>query len=124
LTATSEYKDCKFSNCNPIFRYLDKQRGVPNLILERADCIASLWQQKTYDCLCLHLPKQFYELPLMTFPNNFPTYPTKQQFLAYLKAYADHFDIKHVFNKLVAIRELDQQCAFWRVKTSGQDHLE
>jgi indole-3-pyruvate monooxygenase len=96
-----------------------KQRGVPSLILERADCIASLWQQKTYDRLRLHLPKQFCELPLMPFPNNFPTYPTKQQFLAYLKAYADSFDIKPVFNKTVVSAELDHRCPFWRVKTRG-----
>lgn len=94
-----------------------KQRGVPSLIVERADCIASLWQQKTYDRLRLHLPKQFCELPLMPFPNNFPTYPTKQQFLAYLKAYADHFDIKPEFNKTVVSAELDRRR--WRVKTRG-----
>ncbi|KAJ6697905.1 FLAVIN-BINDING MONOOXYGENASE-LIKE PROTEIN [Salix purpurea] len=44
------------------------QQGVPSLILEKNDCIASLWQQKTYDRLKLHLPKQFCELPLLGFP--------------------------------------------------------
>ena len=68
-----------------------KQKGIRSLILERDDCLASMWQLKTYDRLCLHLPKQFCQLPLMPFPQNFPSYPTKQQFLAYLKAYADHF---------------------------------
>ncbi|CAA2973239.1 probable indole-3-pyruvate monooxygenase YUCCA3 [Olea europaea subsp. europaea] len=40
-----------------------KQEGVPFVILERARCIASLWQNRTYDRLKLHLPKQFCELP-------------------------------------------------------------
>ncbi|GMI89486.1 YUCCA6 [Hibiscus trionum] len=39
-----------------------KQKGIPSLILERANCIASLWKLKTYDRLCLHLPKQFCDL--------------------------------------------------------------
>ncbi|KAG2718478.1 hypothetical protein I3843_03G214900 [Carya illinoinensis] len=96
-----------------------KQRGVPSLILERADCLASLWQHKTYDRLRLHLPKQFCELPLMPFPKNFPTYPTKQQFVSYLKAYADRFNIKPVFNKTVVSAEFEQLGAFWRVRTTG-----
>ncbi|KAE8732628.1 Indole-3-pyruvate monooxygenase YUCCA6 [Hibiscus syriacus] len=45
-----------------------KEKGVPSVVLERSNCIASLWQLKTYDRLRLHLPKQFCELPLMGFP--------------------------------------------------------
>ncbi|XP_020221520.1 indole-3-pyruvate monooxygenase YUCCA2 [Cajanus cajan] len=96
-----------------------KQKGIPSLILERADCIASMWQLKTYDRLCLHLPKQFCQLPLMPFPQNFPSYPTKQQFLAYLKAYAHHFDIKPALSKTVVSAKFDHRCACWRVKTQG-----
>lgn len=93
-----------------------KQKGIQSLILERAECIASLWQFKTYDRLRLHLPKQFCQLPLMPFPSDFPTYPTKQQFLAYLKAYADYFELKPVFNSTVTRAEWDERCGFWRVK--------
>ncbi|XP_022145028.1 indole-3-pyruvate monooxygenase YUCCA2-like [Momordica charantia] len=93
-----------------------KQKGIPSLILERAECVASLWQFKTYDRLRLHLPKQFCQLPLMPFPSNFPTYPTKQQFLAYLRAYAEHFELKPVFNSTVTAAEWDEGCGFWRVK--------
>ncbi|XP_022961043.1 indole-3-pyruvate monooxygenase YUCCA6-like [Cucurbita moschata] len=93
-----------------------KHKGIQSLILERAECIASLWQFKTYDRLRLHLPKQFCELPLMPFPSDFPTYPTKQQFLAYLKAYADYFKLKPVFNSTVTKAEWDERCGFWRVK--------
>ncbi|CAH2056663.1 unnamed protein product [Thlaspi arvense] len=52
-----------------------KERGVPGLILERADCIASLWRHKTYDRLRLHLPKRYCELPLMPFPRISQTIP-------------------------------------------------
>ncbi|KAK7291465.1 hypothetical protein RIF29_06630 [Crotalaria pallida] len=96
-----------------------KHKGIPSLILERAHCLASMWQLKTYDRLCLHLPKQFCQLPLLPFPKYFPSYPTKQQFLAYLKTYADHFDIKPVFSTSVVSAEFDHRCGFWRVKTEG-----
>lgn len=96
-----------------------KQGGVPCLILERADCIASLWQNKTYDRLSLHLPKQFCQLPLFPFPANFPTYPTKHQFLAYLQAYTTHFGLEPIFNTTVVSAQFDRRCGFWRVKTVG-----
>ncbi|GLU09859.1 hypothetical protein SLE2022_266980 [Rubroshorea leprosula] len=96
-----------------------KERGVPSLILERENCIASLWQRKTYDRLRLHLPKQFCQLPLMPFPDHFPTYPTKQQFLAYLKAYRHHFGLEPVFNRTVVSAEFDSGCGFWGIKAKG-----
>ncbi|XP_062090770.1 indole-3-pyruvate monooxygenase YUCCA2-like isoform X2 [Humulus lupulus] len=95
-----------------------KEKGIPSLILERANCIASLWQLKTYDRLRLHLPKQFCQLPLMPFPSNFPTYPTKQHFLDYLKAYANHFDLKPIFNMRVESARFDHRGGLWQVKGS------
>ncbi|KAJ0989271.1 hypothetical protein J5N97_007627 [Dioscorea zingiberensis] len=99
-----------------------KEKGIPSLIIERFNCIASLWQLKTYDRLHLHLPKQFCELPLMPFPASFPTYPTKQQFLQYLEAYATHFGIQPVFNETVESAEFDVGLSTWKVKTTSADY--
>ncbi|XP_022854567.1 indole-3-pyruvate monooxygenase YUCCA6-like [Olea europaea var. sylvestris] len=96
-----------------------KEKGVPSLVLERSNCIASLWQLKTYNRLRLHLPKQFCELPLMSFPLEFPTYPTKQQFIHYLESYAKRFDIRPVFNQTVLCAQYDQNLGFWRVRAAG-----
>ena len=96
-----------------------KEKGIPSLILERANCIASLWQLKTYDRLRLHLPKQFCELILMPFPADFPTYPTKDQFLNYLKSYAERFDLKPAFNTTVVSAKYDSRSGLWLVKTLG-----
>lgn len=96
-----------------------KEKGLPSLILERSDCIASLWQHKTYDRLRLHLPKHFCELPLMPFPASFPTYPTKQQFLAYLDTYAKRFRVSPVFNSAVERAEYDHGVGLWRVRAVG-----
>ncbi|KAL7209802.1 hypothetical protein ACSBR1_031380 [Camellia fascicularis] len=94
-----------------------KQQGVPFVILERSNCIASLWQNHTYDRLKLHLPKQFCQLPYFPFPNNLPEYPTKYQFINYLESYAKHFEIKPRFNETVQSAKYDETCGLWRVKT-------
>ncbi|GKV19497.1 hypothetical protein SLEP1_g29751 [Rubroshorea leprosula] len=94
-----------------------KSQGVPFIILERANCIASLWQNRTYDRLKLHLPKQFCQLPDFPFPTDFPEYPSKYQFITYLESYAKHFDIAPHFNETVQSAKYDQTFGLWRVKT-------
>ncbi|KAM7490319.1 hypothetical protein LguiA_033240 [Lonicera macranthoides] len=100
-----------------------KENGIPSLILERSDCIASLWQQRTYDRLKLHLPKHFCELPLFGYPENFPKYPTKHQFISYMESYATHFSISPKFNQIVESAEFDHACGFWRVKTQDCEYI-
>nr|XP_043607402.1 indole-3-pyruvate monooxygenase YUCCA6-like [Erigeron canadensis] len=96
-----------------------KDKGVPSIVLERSNCIASLWQYKTYDRLRLHLPKKFCELPMMPFPDDFPTYPSKQQFVEYLENYAKRFRIKPVFEQEVESARYDESIGMWRVKSVG-----
>ncbi|KAI6693784.1 hypothetical protein NL676_021494 [Syzygium grande] len=91
-----------------------KQQGVPFIILERANCIASLWQNRTYDRLKLHLPKQFCQLPNFPFPEDFPEYPTKNQFIAYLEY--RHFEISPNFNETVQSAKYDETFGLWRVR--------
>nr|GEZ83919.1 probable indole-3-pyruvate monooxygenase YUCCA3 [Tanacetum cinerariifolium] len=93
------------------------QQGVPFVILDRADRIASLWQNKTYDRLKLHLPKQFCQLPYFPFPPNFPEYPSKNQFIDYLETYAKKFEISPRFNESVQSAKYDETCGLWCVRT-------
>ncbi|KAF6166970.1 hypothetical protein GIB67_030663 [Kingdonia uniflora] len=99
------------------------ENGVSSLVLERNNCIASLWQYRTYDRLNLHLPKHFCELPLMGFPKNFPKYPTKHQFITYMETYAQSFSIKPKFNQFVQTAVFDSDCGFWRVRTQDLEYL-
>ncbi|XP_028765606.1 probable indole-3-pyruvate monooxygenase YUCCA5 [Neltuma alba] len=94
-----------------------REQGVPSMVLEKADCIASLWQHRTYDRLKLHLPKQFCQLPKLPFPEHYPEYPTKRQFIDYLESYAKHFDINPRFNECVQSARYDETSGLWRVKT-------
>ncbi|KAK1614589.1 hypothetical protein QYE76_020106 [Lolium multiflorum] len=92
--------------------------GVPSVVLERDDCIASLWQRRTYDRLRLHLPKQFCELPGMPFPASYPEYPTKHQFVSYLESYAAAFHVQPRFRQSVASARFDHAAGLWRVRAS------
>ncbi|XP_010688195.2 indole-3-pyruvate monooxygenase YUCCA2 [Beta vulgaris subsp. vulgaris] len=96
-----------------------KERGIPRLILERAQCSGSLWKHRTYDRLRLHLPKQFCELPHLPFPQNFPTYPSKEQFISYLDSYATHFNLKPLFGRAVVRACYDTRNELWRVLVAG-----
>lgn len=100
-----------------------KENGIPSLVLERSNCIASLWQLRTYDRLKLHLPKQFCELPLFGYPKNFPKYPTKKQFVSYMEAYATHFDIRPKFNQSVVSAEFDLKNDVWIVSTQDSIYV-
>ncbi|RAL52932.1 hypothetical protein DM860_007700 [Cuscuta australis] len=101
-----------------------KARGVPSVVLERCNCIASLWQLRTYDRLRLHLPRQFCELPMMPFPASYPTYPSKRLFVEYLELYAERFGVRPVFNRTVVSAERDDEGGFWRVKVeAGEEYV-
>ncbi|MCO5576491.1 hypothetical protein L7F22_030301 [Adiantum nelumboides] len=94
-----------------------RKLGVPSLVLERENCIASLWRYRTYDRLKLHIAKQFCELPYMPFPTSFPTFPTRAQFLDYLDEYARAFDIHPQFNECVL--EATYSAGLWKVESRG-----
>ncbi|XP_034682748.1 indole-3-pyruvate monooxygenase YUCCA6-like isoform X2 [Vitis riparia] len=100
-----------------------KKRGVPSLILEKENCMASLWNLKTYDRLTLHLPKKFCELPYMKFPSEFPAYPTKQQFISYLEDYAKSFSIEPMFGQEVRWTEYDRSMRLWQVEAKESKFL-
>ncbi|KAL3620085.1 putative indole-3-pyruvate monooxygenase YUCCA9 [Castilleja foliolosa] len=95
-----------------------KRQGVPFVIVERASCIASLWQNRTYDRLSLHLPKQFCQLPHAPFPESYPEYPSRDQFVDYLESYAKRFEIEPRFGETVRNAVYDETCGLWRVRTS------
>lgn len=89
--------------------------SIPYLILEREDCVGSLWKYKTYDRLRLHLPKHFCNLPHLPMPSSYPKYPTRDQFVEYLEHYRRHFNIEPVCNTTVTSAEFLSQMGLWRV---------
>lgn len=74
-----------------------------------------MWTNRTYDRLRLHLPKVFCELPHARFPPDFPTYPTKHDFLQYLRSYAARFAVAPLFGRTVTRARYDAEASLWRV---------
>lgn len=54
----------------------------------------------------------------MPFPPEYPPYPTKQQFVAYLEDYAMRFCIKPIFSTTVVGAEYDEMIRMWRVRVT------
>ncbi|KAK4558606.1 hypothetical protein RGQ29_008064 [Quercus rubra] len=92
------------------------QQSIPYIILEREDCIASIWKKYSYDRLHLHLAKQFCELPYMSFPASYPTFVPKKLFIQYLDDYVSHFNISPMFQRTVEFAEYNEVSKRWIVK--------
>ncbi|KAI3918170.1 hypothetical protein MKX01_041490 [Papaver californicum] len=90
--------------------------SVPNIVLEREDCLASLWAKKSYDRLHLHKAKHLSELPYISFPANYPTYMSKDQFIVYLENYASRFKANPSYNRLVEFASFDESTKKWYLK--------
>ncbi|KAK7259446.1 hypothetical protein RIF29_25053 [Crotalaria pallida] len=95
------------------------KKSVPYIILERDDCFASLWQKRTYDRIHLHLRKQFCELPYFPFPDPYPHYVPKKQFIEYLQNYLNHFNINPLYDRAVELAEYDDGREKWRVSAKN-----
>ena len=56
----------------------------------------------------------------MPFPEEFPTYATKNQFIHYLESYAHRFNLKPRFNECVESVHYDKICEMWRIHTENK----
>ncbi|KGN62223.2 hypothetical protein Csa_006346 [Cucumis sativus] len=94
--------------------------SIPNIVLEKEDCYASLWKKRAYDRLCLHLAKEFCSLPLMPHSSSTPTFMSRATFLKYLDEYVSKFNIKPRYSRNVERAwledEEDGEMKKWRVE--------
>lgn len=91
-------------------------KNIPNLVLEKDDCCASLWRKRSYDRLKLHLANQFCELPYMSFPPNSPTFVSKKGFLEYLDSYITNFSVNPLYQRAVESAFFNCVDGKWHVK--------
>jgi len=64
-----------------------RREGLAHVVLEREVQIANAWHQH-YDRLRLHTTKTYSALPMLPWPKATPRYPTREQVVQYLQAYA------------------------------------
>ncbi|KAI4388078.1 hypothetical protein MLD38_000443 [Melastoma candidum] len=89
--------------------------SIPNIVLEREDCCASLWKKRSYDRLKLHLAKQFCQLPHMPYPPSFPTFVPRDQFIHYLDEYSERFGVRPCYRRDVESAHFDGTSGRWRI---------
>src|SRR5258707_818651 len=78
---------------------LSRER-VPFVILEQSHQIGSAWRNH-YQRLHLHTSKGLSGLPYFPFAPDVPRYPSREQVIAYLEAYAAHFALTPRFGERV-----------------------
>ncbi|CAM0911880.1 unnamed protein product [Alopecurus aequalis] len=88
------------------------QFSIPYVIDEHENCSASLWRNRAYDRLKLHLAKEFCELPHMSYPVDAPIYIPKNQFVKYLDDYIERFNIQPKYLTVVesSTYDIDENC--------------
>uniref|UniRef100_A0ACD5ZZT2 Uncharacterized protein n=1 Tax=Avena sativa TaxID=4498 RepID=A0ACD5ZZT2_AVESA len=91
------------------------QFSIPYVIVERESCSASLWRNRAYDRLKLHLAKEFCELPHMSYPADAPTYIPKTLFVKYLDDYIERFNIQPKYLTSVDSSTYDNDKKCWSI---------
>ncbi|CAO2162134.1 unnamed protein product [Urochloa humidicola] len=92
-------------------------RGVPSLILERDDCVGSMWRKRAYDRLTLRLPKRATALPHAPHPAVAPDYLPRDDFADYLDGYAARFGVCLRLRRDVRAARFDTERRRWDVET-------
>ena len=64
-----------------------REQGLPHAVLEREATVGSAWRRH-YDRLHLHTSKAYSGLPMAPWPRSAPRYPSREQMVEYLQAYA------------------------------------
>jgi cation diffusion facilitator CzcD-associated flavoprotein CzcO len=96
-----------------------KQAGVFAIILEQANCVASKWHAH-YERLHLHTARRHSGLPYLPMPDDYPTYPSRTQVIAYLDNYAKHFQLDIRFRQRVTAVDFDGK--IWTVTTPDSSY--
>ncbi|MGH7713226.1 MAG: flavin-containing monooxygenase, partial [Gemmatimonadaceae bacterium] len=90
-------------------------------LLERGDSLGYSWFQ-LYDSLRLHTGKHLSHLPGLRFGSHTPLFPSRDEFVAYLHAYARQFAIAVESGKHVVRAERGD--GRWRISTTNGETLD
>ncbi|MGC4060855.1 MAG: NAD(P)/FAD-dependent oxidoreductase [Aquabacterium sp.] len=96
-----------------------KRQGRSFVLLERQGNVGSAWRTH-YDRLHLHTDKAHSSLPHYKLPSHYPRYPSRQQVVDYLEAYARYFDLRPHFNE--EVRDARRMGDVWDITTSQGRH--
>lgn len=81
--------------------YFLARRRLRFLILDGADSVGAAWRAR-WDSLVLFTPARRDSLPGLPFPGDPDAYPGRDEVIAYLERYADHFQLPIALNRRVS----------------------
>lgn len=96
-----------------------ERRGVPYVLLERSGAVGDSWRRH-YDRLHLHTHKRNSALPHAPWPASAPDYPSRDEVVAYLEAYATALSTAPRLEQAVERARLHD--GRWRVDTARGVH--
>jgi len=100
------------------------RRGIDAVVLEQDREIGGTWARR-YDRLRLHTVRGFSGLAHFPVPHRYPTYLSRDDFVAYLKDYARHFKLRVVTSTTVTrIQPRRVSRTEWTVETRSPVSLE
>ena len=92
------------------------RRGVRHVVLERGPEVAYSWVN-AYDSLTLHTGRHMSTLPGMPFPRGTPLFPSRLQFVDYLRAYAERLALPVRLNE--EVHAVEHGPGGWLARTSS-----
>jgi len=95
-----------------------RRRGVPVLVIERAGAVGASWRGR-YDRLRLNSSRPFSKLPGARYPAGTPMFPSRDQVVAYLEAYARDNELE--IRLRTHVERIEPHAGGWRVETSTGD---
>jgi hypothetical protein len=98
-----------------------KRRGIDHVVLERGDAPAHTWAN-LYDSLVLHTGKHMSALPGLRFPATAPLFPTRVEFVEYLRRYATTFELPIRTNADVV--KVERAKGGWLIRTRSGEELQ
>ncbi|MDQ3823071.1 MAG: NAD(P)/FAD-dependent oxidoreductase [Actinomycetota bacterium] len=91
------------------------QAGIEALVLDRADRLGASWRGR-YDRLHLHTVRWLSGLPGYRIPRSYGRWVSRDRFVEYLEAYAEHHGIEPRFG--TAVERIERRNGGWRLTTS------
>jgi putative flavoprotein involved in K+ transport len=95
-----------------------RRRGVPVVVLERADAIGASWRGR-YDRLRLNSSRWFSKLPGGPYARGTGVFPSRDEVVGYLEGYAERHAIDVRLH--TRVERIDRDGTGWIVRTSGGD---
>lgn len=93
------------------------ERGASPLVLERGASVGSAWRTQRYDRLRLHTVRALSGLPGFPIPRAYGRWVARDDFLAYLEAYARRFRIEPRLG--TEVTRLERADGGWRLETGA-----